>query len=251
MELEANSTAVLRDSLTNLRHSPTGILVKLARILESYPVIVPFSVGGTAVNPSDHDAISGEAVIGGIPIEICGLDFTFIGGSMGSVVGEKVSRSIQRAGKARVPLIIASQSGGARMMEGTTSLMQMAKTSAQLARFGQQGGLFISLLMDPCTAGVLASFAMLGDIILAEPGALVGFAGPRVIKQTIGEELPPGFQRSEFVLEHGFIDMIVPRKEMRARLTDILQFFAHPQARPGGDAEAGHDLTDAAYSAHQ
>ena len=105
--------------------------------------------------------------------------------------------------------------------------------------------------MDPCTAGVLASFAMLGDVILAEPGALVGFAGPRVIKQTIGEELPPGFQRSEFVLEHGFIAMIVPRKEMRARLTDILQFFAHPQARPGRDADAGHDLTDAAYSAHQ
>jgi len=191
--------------------------------------------------------ISGDATIHGQPVSLCIMDFAFIGGSMGSVVGEKISRAIKRAGERKVPLIIVGQTGGARMMEGTTSLMQMGKTAAQLARFGQQGGLFISILLDPCTAGVLASYAMLGDVIIAEPGALVGFAGPRVIKQTIGEDLPPGFQRSEFVQDHGFIDMIVPRTEMRERLKDVIGFIAGPPGRPAGDAEAGHEITDAAY----
>ncbi|NVM01057.1 MAG: acetyl-CoA carboxylase carboxyltransferase subunit beta [Candidatus Helarchaeota archaeon] len=168
---------------------------------------------------------TGFGVISGYKVVIGVMDFGFIGGSMGSVVGEKVKRSVERAMNEHLPLIIVSASGGARMMEGLTSLMQMAKTSAKIAEFSRSGGLYISILTNPTTAGVMASYAMLGDIIIAEPGALIGFAGPRVIKQTIGEDLPEGFQRSEFVLEHGFIDMIVNRREMKEKLTKILDFF--------------------------
>jgi acetyl-CoA carboxylase carboxyl transferase subunit beta len=153
------------------------------------------------------------------------MDFNFIGGSMGSVVGEKIKRSIQRAMDDHLPLIIVSTSGGARMQEGLASLMQMAKTSAKLAEFSKNGGFYISVLTNPTTAGVMASYAMLGDIIIAEPEALVGFTGPRVIKQTIGEDLPEGFQRSEFVLQHGFLDMIVDRRDMKTKLTEIIDFF--------------------------
>lgn len=163
--------------------------------------------------------------IGQHPVVLAVMDFNFIGGSMGSVVGEKVARAIDRARETHQPLIIVSQSGGARMMEGVLSLMQMAKTSAKLAQLHEAGGLFISILTDPTTGGTTASFAMLGDLIIAEPGALIGFAGPRVIKQTIGQDLPVGFQRSEFLLEKGFIDIIVQRSEMRSTLIKILDFF--------------------------
>jgi acetyl-CoA carboxylase carboxyl transferase subunit beta len=154
------------------------------------------------------------------------MDFRFIGGSMGSVVGEKIARAIDRAGEKKLPLIIISSSGGARMMEGIFSLMQMAKTSAKLSQFHEQGGLYISILTDPTTGGTTASFAMLGDIIIAEPGALIGFAGPRVIKQTIGKDLPEGFQRSEFLMEKGFLDLICERSELKPTLTKILGFFS-------------------------
>ena len=150
------------------------------------------------------------------------MNFQFIGGSMGSVVGEIVSRSIVLAGKKKIPFILICSSGGARMQEGAISLMQLAKTSTQLAKFDKEGGLFIPILTDPTTGGVTASFGMLGDLILAEPGALIGFAGPRVIKQTIGQDMPKGFQRSEFLLEKGFIDHIIDRKNMKEKLSTLL-----------------------------
>lgn len=168
---------------------------------------------------------TGFAKIGGIPIVFGIMDFDFIGGSMGSVVGEKVARAVDRALENKFPLIIVCTSGGARMMESIISLMQMAKTASRLARFSDHGGLYVPILTNPTTAGVVASYAMLGDINIAEPGALIGFAGPRVIKQTIGQDLPEGFQRSQFQLEHGFVDMIVHRKQMRATLEKILKFF--------------------------
>ncbi len=172
------------------------------------------------------DAIRiGYGKIGGIPLVFGVMDFSFIGGSMGSVVGEKVARAVDRARERKIPLIIVSASGGARMMESVISLMQMAKTSARLARFSDEGGLYISILTNPTTAGVVASYAMLGDINIAEPGALIGFAGPRVIKQTIGQDLPEGFQRAKFQLEHGFVDTVVNRQEMKETLIKILTFF--------------------------
>jgi acetyl-CoA carboxylase carboxyl transferase subunit beta len=150
------------------------------------------------------------------------MNFKFIGGSMGIVVGEKVVRATVYAEENNVPLIIICASGGARMQEGALSLMQMARTSAQLAQFSKSSGLYISLLTDPTTGGVTASFGMLGDVILAEPGALIGFAGPRVIKQTIGEDLPSGFQRAEFLMEKGFVDRIVPRIELKNELYKLI-----------------------------
>ena len=154
------------------------------------------------------------------------MNFSFIGGSMGSVVGEAVSRSIVMAGEKKLPFILICSSGGARMQEGAISLMQLAKTSTQLAKFSKNGGLFIPILTDPTTGGVTASFGMLGDVILAEPGALIGFAGPRVIKQTIGQDLPKGFQRSEFLLEKGFIDHIVDRKNMKDKVTLLINLLS-------------------------
>jgi len=170
--------------------------------------------------------ISGEAKIGGKPVSVVVLEFTFMGGSMGSVVGEKITRAIERAIEKRIPFIAVSSSGGARMQEGILSLMQMAKTSAAVARLGVEGLPFISVLTDPTFGGVAASFSMLGDIIIAEPRSLIGFAGPRVIEQTTKHQLPAGFQRAEFLLEHGMIDMIVPRRDMHALLGEILDFFA-------------------------
>ncbi|MEE8335734.1 MAG: acetyl-CoA carboxylase, carboxyltransferase subunit beta [Candidatus Neomarinimicrobiota bacterium] len=165
-------------------------------------------------------SLNNKAVIMGV------MNFKFIGGSMGSVVGEKVSRVIDLAWKNKSPLLLICSSGGARMQEGALSLMQLAKTSTRLARFQESGGLYIPILTDPTTGGVTASFGMLGDIILAEPGALIGFAGPRVIKQTIGQELPQGFQRAEFLLEKGFIDHIVARKNMKNTLSNIIDILA-------------------------
>jgi acetyl-CoA carboxylase carboxyl transferase subunit beta len=169
-------------------------------------------------------AIAGPAFVKGRPAMLCCLDLTFMMGSMGSVVGEVVTRAIETATERALPLVIVSCSGGARMQESGLSLMQMAKTSAALARFDDAGGLFISVLTDPTTGGVTASFAMLGDVILAEPKALIGFAGPRVIKETIRKELPEGFQRSEFLLNCGFIDRVVPRGELRSEIGSIIDY---------------------------
>ena len=153
------------------------------------------------------------------------MDFAFIGGSMGSVVGEKISRAIDRAAADHIPLVIITASGGARMQEGAYSLMQLAKISSKLASYSKLGGLYIAVLTDPTLGGTTASFAMVGDIILAEPDALIGFAGERVIKQTIGEDLPEGFQRSEFLLGKGFIDHIVSRNEIKSTLSELFSFF--------------------------
>ena len=162
--------------------------------------------------------ITGEGQIEGKPAIICAMEFQFIGGSMGAVVGEKVTRAIDRCIDKKLPLVVVSCSGGARMMEGAISLMQMAKISAALARLDEVRKPYISVLTDPTTGGVTASFAMLGDLNIAEPGALIGFAGPRVIEQTIRQKLPPGFQRAEFLLAHGMLDAIVPRKELKSFL---------------------------------
>jgi len=166
--------------------------------------------------------ITGTGLINQNQAVICVMDGSFIMGSMGSVVGEKITRAIEKSIELRLPLIIFTTSGGARMQEGIFSLMQMAKTSAALARHNQEGLLYITVLTDPTTAGVSASFGMLGDIILSEPEALIGFAGPRVIEQTIRQILPEGFQRAEFLLEHGFIDKVVNRKELKETLSTIL-----------------------------
>ena len=174
-------------------------------------------------------AVTAIGRIGGVQAVVAVLDSRFFMGSMSTAVGEKITRAIEYAADKHLPLIIFSASGGARMQEGIFSLMQMAKTSAALERFNRSGGLYISVLTHPTTGGVTASFASLGDITLAEPGALIGFAGPRVIEQTIGEKLPDGFQRSEFQLEHGFVDQVVPRTELKEVLTRILQL--HTQGR--------------------
>ncbi len=167
-------------------------------------------------------SVHGFAKIDGIPVVFAAMDFGFMGGSMGSVIGEKMARAIRMAHKNRCPLIILSASGGARMQEGILSLMQMVKTSAELALLAQEKIPFISILTHPTTAGVMASYASLGDIIIAEPGALLGFTGARVAEQTIGEKFPPGLQRSENLLEHGLVDIIVSRKELRNTLIRIL-----------------------------
>lgn len=166
--------------------------------------------------------VTAIAKIGGVRVAIAALDTRFLMASMGAVVGEKLTRLIERATKQHLPLIVFSASGGARMQEGIISLMQMAKTSAAIQRFSDKGGLYISVFTNPTTGGVTASFASLGDIHLAEPGALVGFAGPRVIEQTIGQKLPEGFQSAEFQLEHGFIDAVAPRARMRSTLIRLL-----------------------------
>jgi acetyl-CoA carboxylase carboxyl transferase subunit beta len=168
--------------------------------------------------------VCGKGFIKGRPMMLAVMDPTFMMGSMGSVVGEKITRTIESAADEKLPLLIVSCSGGARMQESTLSLMQMAKTSAALARLDEAGGMFISLLADPTTGGVTASFAMLGDFILAEPKALIGFAGPRTIWNTIKVELPVGFQRSEFLEEHGFVDFVVHRKDLRSEIARLVDF---------------------------
>jgi len=175
--------------------------------------------------------ITGIAKINGIGVVLGVLDFEFLGGSMGCVVGEKVAIACEQALELRCPLIIFSASGGARMQEGTLSLMQMAKTSAALARLSEAKLPYISVMTDPTTGGVAASFSMLGDIIISEPGALIGFAGPRVIEQTIKQKLPEGFQRAEFLLEHGMVDMIVERTKLKPSLTQILRFLEPPSGK--------------------
>ncbi len=169
--------------------------------------------------------ITGEGLLESKPLIVCAMEFQFIGGSMGAVVGEKIARAIERCVAQELPLVIVSCSGGARMMEGAISLMQMAKISAALARLEEVRKPYISLLTDPTTGGVTASYAMLGDLNIAEPGALIGFAGPRVIEQTIRQKLPEGFQRAEFLLAHGMLDAIVPRKDLKAYLSRNLNLL--------------------------
>jgi len=179
--------------------------------------------------------VTGEGTIGGFPVVVGVMTFEFFGGSMGGVVGEKIVRAVEAAIQKKYPLVLFSTSGGARMQESLLSLMQMAKTSAALAKLAEKGGLYISVLTDPTYGGVSASFAMLGDIIMAEPGANIGFAGKRVIEQTIRQKLPDNFQTSEFNLEHGQIDMVVHRKELRATLTKLLDMHS----QKGGVAVGG------------
>ena len=181
---------------------------------------------------AQHDTGLKDAVINaqgkllGRPVIVSSMEYSFIGGSMGAVVGEAITRAIEKAIETRKPIVIVSASGGARMMEGVISLMQLAKISAALARLDASRVPYISVLTDPTTGGVTASFAMLGDLNIAEPGALIGFAGPRVIEQTIRQKLPPGFQRSEFLLEHGMLDAVVPRKELKPYIARALDFMA-------------------------
>ena len=183
-------------------------------------------IEATIVKSELNDAVrTAHGKMNGQDIVIACMDFNFIGGSMGSVVGEKIARAIDHALQHKVPFLMISKSGGARMMEAGFSLMQMAKTSAKLALLDRAGIPYISLLTDPTTGGVTASYAMLGDFNIAEPGALIGFAGPRVIRETIGKDLPKGFQSSEFVLEHGFLDFIVDRRLLKAKLSSLLNLL--------------------------
>ncbi len=172
--------------------------------------------------------INAHGKLNGRPVIVSAMEYSFIGGSMGAVVGEAITRAIEKATETRTPIIIVSASGGARMMEGLISLMQLAKISAALARLDEAKVPYISVLTDPTTGGVTASFAMLGDLNIAEPGALIGFAGPRVIEQTIRQKLPQGFQRSEFLLEHGMLDAVVHRKQMKAYIARALDFMEQP-----------------------
>ena len=185
-----------------------------------YPEKLEAQTGKTGLKEA---VITATGRIEGTPVVAAVLDSRFFMGSMSTTVGEKITRAVEHATAKHLPLIIFSASGGARMQEGIFSLMQMAKTSAAIQRFSAKGGLYVSVLTHPTTGGVTASFASLGDIMLAEPGALIGFAGPRVIEQTIGEKLPAGFQRSEFQLEHGFVDQVVPRDQLRDTLIRVLQ----------------------------
>ncbi len=189
---------------------------------QPYPKRIEASIKKTGLNDAVRSAVG---KMNGSDIVISCMDFSFIGGSMGSVVGEKIARAIDHSIKNKIPFLMISKSGGARMMEAGFSLMQMAKTSAKLALLSEAKVPYISLLTDPTTGGVTASYAMLGDFNIAEPGALIGFAGPRVIRETIGKDLPKGFQSAEFVLDHGFLDFIVDRRNLKAKLTNLLKML--------------------------
>jgi acetyl-CoA carboxylase carboxyl transferase subunit beta len=192
----------------------------------------PGRVSRAMANTGAGDAVlSAAGAIGGLPLNVAVMDFAFMGGSMGSVVGEKIARLGQRSLERKHPMVIVSASGGARMQEGVLSLMQMAKTAAILSQLAERRIPFISILTNPTTGGVSASFAMLGDAIIAEPGAVIGFAGPRVIKQTIGQDLPEGFQTAEFLLEHGILDMVVHRRELKRTVEQLLR---HMSGQPAG-----------------
>jgi acetyl-CoA carboxylase carboxyl transferase subunit beta len=194
-----------------------------------YPARVQQHVARTGRNEA---VVCGTGEIDGIAVSVAVMDFGFLGGSMGSVVGEKIARAIERSLQRGIPLVIVSQSGGARMQEGVLSLMQMAKTSALLAALDRQGIPFVAIDTDPTTGGVTASYAMLGDVIFAEPKAKIGFAGPRVIKQTIGQDLPEEFQTAEFLLEHGFVDRVVPRTELQRTVSRALRWMLGREALP-------------------
>lgn len=187
-----------------------------------YTTRIQATISKTSLNDAVRTAYG---KMNGLDLVVACMDFNFIGGSMGSVVGEKIARAIEHSLKNKIPFLMISKSGGARMMEAGFSLMQMAKTSAKLAQLSQAGIPYISLLTNPTTGGVTASYAMLGDFNIAEPEALIGFAGPRVIRETIGKDLPKGFQSSEFVLEHGFLDFIIDRRQLKTRLTTLLNLL--------------------------
>jgi acetyl-CoA carboxylase carboxyl transferase subunit beta len=200
-------------------------------------------VKGTTRKVGPGDAYrAGTAAVGGMPVEVGFFVFEFMGGSMGSVVGEKITRQFERAVAHRRPAILFSASGGARMQEGVLSLMQMAKTSAARSRLREARVPYISVLLHPTTGGVAASVAMLGDMIFAEPDALIGFAGPRVIEQTIRQQLPPGFQRSEFLLEHGMVDQVVERKDLKATLARTLRWFERAREADRRTGTAADDV---------
>lgn len=194
---------------------------------KNYPDRIKATIAKTGLNDAVRTA---HGMCGGQPLTIACMDFAFIGGSMGSVVGEKIARAIQHSIETGTPFMMISKSGGARMMEAGYSLMQMAKTSARLAQLSEKGIPYFSLLTDPTTGGVTASYAMLGDFNIAEPKALIGFAGPRVIRETIGKDLPEGFQSAEFLLEKGFLDFIVHRKQLKARMSELLTMIALAKA---------------------
>lgn len=187
-----------------------------------------------------------EGRVNGLPLVVCAFEFKFMGGSMGSVVGERFVRAVRRCIEARLPLVCFCASGGARMQEAIVSLMQMAKTTAAIAELKEHRLAYIAVLTDPTTGGVSASVGMLGDLIIAEPAALIGFAGPRVIEQTVGEILPEGFQRSEFLLEHGGVDMMVDRRELKRTIASILSILSHHEAIVVNDSEAEETTADAA-----
>ena len=213
---------------------------------KSYPDRIAAAQVATGMRDA---ALWGTGSIGGTPVSICVLDFAFMGGSMGSVVGEKVTRAAEVALADRMPLIVVSASGGARMQEGTLALMQLAKTLAAIERLQLAGVPYVSVLTDPTTGGVFASYAAVGDVNIAEPNALIGFAGARVSAGTIAEELPPGFQRSEFLLRHGFIDRIVARADLRDEIATLLRLLrpaTPPEARPAAADAAGSGRVDAA-----
>lgn len=221
------SRAYARILLDNGRYEEFGTGIESTDPLnftdsKRYPDRYAAAVKKTGLNDA---VLCGTATLEGRPVVFAFMDFNFIGGSMGSVVGEKIALAIEKSLETSTPLIILSASGGARMMEGILSLMQLAKTSALLAALMDAGIPYISVITNPTTGGVTASFASLGDVIVAEPKALVGFAGPRVIRETVNQELPPGFQRSEFLLDHGMIDVITPRTEMKALLARMIDFL--------------------------
>ncbi len=206
-------------------HDPDLVSSDPLRFADTRPYAARLSEAQHKLRMSDA-ILTAEGRLNGRQVVCCSMEFRFIGGSMGAVVGEKVARAIERSIDKRKPLVIVSCSGGARMMEGTVSLMQLAKVSAALGRLDDARVPFISVLTDPTTGGVTASYAMLGDLNIAEPGALIGFAGPRVIEQTMRQKLPEGFQTAEFLLDHGFLDAVVSRKEMKAYISQALGFFA-------------------------
>lgn len=218
--VETDATMVSADPLQFVKHTKDEV--------ETYPDKLRIEMKKSGLNEA---VISGHATIGSLPFALAVMDFRFLGASMGSVAGEKIARTVELGIAKRLPVLVASASGGARMHEGTFALMQMAKTSAALAKLGEAGLPYFSLLTDPTTGGVTASFAMLGDVALAEPGALIGFAGPRVIEQFMHIKLPEGTVNSEFVLQHGMIDAVVPRDQLRTTLMRLLRMYA-PQARP-------------------
>jgi acetyl-CoA carboxylase carboxyl transferase subunit beta len=211
---EGSFEQILSDMVTT---DPLNFTYKGAKYKERVKAAEKTAAGKEAM-------LIGKTFIKGRPLMLGVMDFNYLGGSMGAVVGEKLCTAVEKAMKESLPLVVISSTGGARMHEGVISLGQMAKTSAALAKFDDHGGLFISILTDPTTGGVTASFAMLGDIIIAEPQALIGFAGPRTIYETIKVELPKGFQRAEFLLEHGFVDMIVHRKDLRSEIARLIDY---------------------------
>ena len=223
IEAEARLDALLDEGYT--RHDANLTSTDPIGFVDSKPYKTRLKTTQAALGMRDA-IVSAQGTLSGRAVNLCVLELRFIGGSMGSVVGETIARAIDRSLAARQPLIVVSASGGARMQEGAVSLMQMAKISAGLMKLDEAGIPFISVLTDPTTGGVTASFAMLGDLNIAEPGALIGFAGPRVIEQTIRQKLPEGFQRAEFLEKHGFVDAVVPRLEMKDYIAKSLAFMA-------------------------